>query len=208
LVRYQIENKDNKSHQAGLRFMLDTLIGLKDDGVTPNDGVPFTVLGLNGLVDRLADFAPPAPVPDFVQVLEKPDLKKPGLIALLNFKVGGKVEAPTRVSLTRWPGVSLVWDVPLAPMGDDSAVAMYWNVRELKAGEKREVGFSYGLGSVSSASGRLGLSVGGEFSPGGELTVVALVSDPQKGEKVKLVLPEGFRLVEGQKDTQEVPLAQ
>jgi hypothetical protein len=208
LVRYQLENKDNKSHQVGLRFMLDTLIGMKADGITPNDGVPFTVPGLTGLVDRLADFAPPTPVPDFVQVLEKADLKKPGLIALLNFKVGSKVEAPTRVSLTRWPGVSLLWEIPLVPMAEDSAVAMYWNPRELKAGEKREVGFSYGLGSVSSASGRLGLSVGGEFTPGGELSVVALVSDPQKGEKVKLILPEGFRLVEGQKDSQEVPLAQ
>ena len=71
-------------------------------------------------------------MPDFVQVLEKPDLKKPGLIALLNFKVGSKVEAPTRVSLTRWPGVSLIWEIPLVPMAEDSAVAMYWNPRELK----------------------------------------------------------------------------
>jgi hypothetical protein len=207
VVRYQLENKDNKSHQVGLRFMLDTLIGMKDDGITPNDGVPFTVPGLPGLVDRAADFAPPMRVPDFVQVLEKPDLKRPGLIALLNFKVGSGVEAPSRVSLTRWPGVSPLWDIPVVPMGEDSAVAIYWNPRELKAGEKREVGFSYGLGSVSSSE-RLGLSVGGAFTPGGELSVVAYVKDPTKGEKVRLVLPEGFRLAEGQKDIQDVPPAQ
>src|SRR5262249_38086302 len=102
LVRYHLENKDSKAHQVGLRCRLEPLTGMKDAGITPNDGVPFTVPGLTGLVATVHDFAPPTPVPDFVQVLERPDLQKPGLVALLNFKVGGKVEAPTRVSLTHW----------------------------------------------------------------------------------------------------------
>jgi hypothetical protein len=201
LVRYVIENKDNKDHHVGLRILVDTLIG-------QNDGVPFTVPGRDALVDTCADFKPPDPVPDFVQVLENPDLKNPGLIALMNFKVApGTVESPSRVSLTAWPGASLSWEIPVRPMGADSAVALYWDAKELKPGEKREIGFAYGLGSVSSASGNLGLSVGGNFSPGGELTVVALVSNPQPGQTVRIHLPEGFSLAAGQQAEQPVPQA-
>ena len=109
--------------------------------------------------------------------------------------------------LTRWEADGLVrWEVPIRPMEQanqpgrpkDSAVVMYWLPRELKPGEKREVGFSYGLGHVSSSGGQLGLSVGGSKSPGGELTVVALVNNPQPGQKLQLKLPDGFTLVEGQ----------
>jgi hypothetical protein len=75
----------------------------------------------------------------------------------------------------------------------------------MKKGEKREVGFSYGLGRVDTTSGQLGLSVGGDFSPGGELTVVALVSTPQPGQKLTLKLPEGFSFADGQAAQQDVP---
>jgi hypothetical protein len=97
------------------------------------------------------------------------------------------------------------WEVPVRAFDDDSAVVIYWNEKELKAGEKREVGFSYGLGSVSSATGQLGLTVGGDFTPGGELTVVGLVSGPQPGQKLTLVLPEGFTFAEGEVAEKDVP---
>src|SRR5690606_20981189 len=42
-VRYVIENRDPRPHPVGLRIQVDTLIG-------ENDGVPFTVPGLPGLV--------------------------------------------------------------------------------------------------------------------------------------------------------------
>ena len=92
-------------------------------------------------------------------------------------------------------------------MMQDSAVVLYWNPRELKPGEKREVGFSYGLGLVSSGKGgALGVTVGGSFTPGGELTVVALVSSPQPGQMLTLDLPPGFTRVEGSRE-QPVPQA-
>ncbi len=198
LIRYEIENKDATPRKVGLRHMLDTMIG-------NNDGVPFTVPGLKGLVDSMHDFAAPDPVPDFAQVLERPDLKNPGLVGFINFKVGGGVEPPTRVSLTRWPGASRVWDVPMQPMGEDSAVVLYWAEREMKRGEVRKVGFSYGQSAPSSTSGQLGLTVGGNTKVGGELTVVALVSTPQKDQTLTLKLPPSFKFVEGEKATQPVP---
>jgi predicted secreted protein len=107
------------------------------------------------------------------------------------------------VLLTQWPGRTLPldrWDIPLRPFNGgpepDSAVVMYWNEQALKAGAKREVGFSYGLGSLSVSSNKhLGISVGGSFTPGGSMTVVALVNEPAKGETLELKLPLGLKLL-------------
>jgi hypothetical protein len=200
VVRYRIENMGKKARHVGLRVMVDTMIG-------DNDGAPFVVPGLPGLVDDLRDFAPPGPVPNFVQVLERPNLKDPGLIALMHFKLGGKVETPTRASLTHWPGTSREWEVPMRPIGQDSSVVLYWNEKELKPGEKREVGFAYGLGHVTTKMGRLGLVVEGDFSAGGEIDLIALVSKPAADEKLTVQLPKGFSLVKGSAATQAVPKA-
>jgi hypothetical protein len=219
LVRYLIENNDNREHRVGLRFMLDTFIG-------GNDGVPFTIPGETQLCDTFKEFRRAEDVPDFIQALEREDLKDPGTIALVQLKLGGRIEAPDRVSLGAWPNPRLaktddrcrqektMWDVPVLPIktlakpaGPDSCVTMYWDEKAIKAGDKREVGFAYGLGTVASdkeAAGRLGLSVGGNFVPGGEFTLTALVSEPQRNEKLTLELPQGFRLVSGEL-TQSVP---
>jgi hypothetical protein len=195
-VRYIMENKGAADTQVGLRMLLDTLIG-------DNDGVPFTVPGRSGLVDSMAEFPTAKDVPDFIQVLENADLKNPGVVAFLNLKLGGTVEAPSRVLLTQWPGRTMPitsWDIPLRPFNGppepDSAVVMYWNEQALKTGGKREVGFSYGLGGLSvSTNKHLGISVGGSFTPGGSMTVVALVNEPTKGETLELKLPPGLKLL-------------
>jgi len=205
-VRYVLENKDARPHKVGLRVLVDTMIG-------ENDGVPFTIPGMPGLVDTFLEFKTPQSVPDFIQALEFSDLKSPGTVAQMNFKLGGKIEPPSRVLLTHWPGVSQFWEVPLVSINPgrggnkDSAVVIYWNDRELNPGEKREVGFSYGLGDIAAKSAALGVTVGGSFTPGGELTVVGLVSNPQPNEKLTLTVPPEFALVEGQA-TQAVPPAE
>jgi hypothetical protein len=109
-----------------------------------------------------------------------------------------------------------LWNVPVQSMKriheldenapPDSCVVMYWNERELDAGEKRVVGFTYGLGSVaSSEGGKLALTVGGSFWTGGEFTATAYISKPQKDQTVTLVLPDGFKVVDSD-ETQPVPL--
>ena len=214
LVRYHIENKDTQPHRVGLRFMLDTLIGLKPDG-TPNDGVPFTVPGRNRLIDDFDDFT--GKIPDFIQVLEEPNLQNPGVIAFLNPKIGGSIEPPGRVSLTRWDsnGLRQGWDIPLTPIrkvgakaGEpeyDSAIVMYWNEQPLAPGAKREIGFTYGLGSVSATNSRLGVTVSRDLRPKNEFTVLAQVKQPEQDKEVTLKLPAGFELAEGEKATQTVP---
>jgi hypothetical protein len=201
LVRYVIDNVGQEPISVGLRTMIDTLIGVDEK----NDGVPFTVPGLRGLVDKSANFQAPAAIPDFLQVLEVPDLKHPGIVGFMTLKLGRGVEPPGRVLLTHWPGFAGLedWEVPEAPIGDDSAVVLYWGEKMLPVGSKRQVGFSYGLGNLS-ITGRLGISVGGSFVPNGDVTVVALVNNPENGQKLTLKLSKGLELVEGA-EQQAVP---
>jgi hypothetical protein len=215
LVRYFIENKDTKAHKVGLRFLLDTFIG-------SNDGVPFIIPGVKDLCDTKREFDPSRglPIPDYIQALEFPNIKMPGTVAHLSLRLQG-LEVPARVTLGAWPHASLKtedpnarghltkWEVPFLDMKtgkrDDSAVTMYWNEKELQPGEKRTVGFAYGLGSLA-ATGSIGLSVGGAFVVGGTFTVTALVSEPQTGETVTLELPPEFKLVEGEAKQNVPPL--
>jgi hypothetical protein len=172
LVRYVLENKDTVEHRVGIRFLLDTFIGA-------NDGVPFTIPGAPGLCDTSTTFNSPRAVPDFIQALEYDDLRNPGTVANVQFRLGGRLESPSRVILGGWPARDLrqfgpryqeaysqetLWDVPVISMRElqrlaprigrrapaDSAVTMYWPEKPLAPGGHREVGFAYGLGKVSS----------------------------------------------------------
>lgn len=220
LVRYILENRDERPHLVGIRFMLDTYIG-------GNDGVPFTIPGASGLCDTKMAFASPERVPDFIQALEKDDLRDPGTVAYLQFRIGQHIESPSRVLLGGWPNPDLRdigirgvkaqltgWNVPFVSMkerlGDsetnDSAVTMYWKEQPLEPGQSRVVGFTYGLGSVDTreSGGHLLLTVGGRLVPSVEFTLTALVHVPQPGETLTLELPPGLE-AEGQQRTQIVP---
>jgi hypothetical protein len=223
LVIYEIHNTDSKTHQVGIRFLLDTHLGA-------NDGPPFLVGGQKKLIDTRADFKGAAQVPDFIQVLEKPNLKAPGTTAFLGLKLEG-LEKPSRVSLCAWPNPALGhldaegemtrWEVPVLDMSinKDSAAVIYWEEQELKAGAKRRVGFTYGLDTIGSVGNvglptlpkvpvdgteQFGLSVTGALVPGTEFLVLALVNNPEAGLTLTLKLPPGLKLVKGE-ETQKVP---
>ncbi len=202
LVRYRVENKDDRPHRIGLRFLLDTYIG-------GNDGVPFLVPGESRLCDTQLDLRGDA-VPQYIQACEREDLANPGTVARIVLKPGGGLEPPDRVTLGAWPNPRLdevdercrqektLWEVPLLPIKSlrppDSAVTIYWDERTFPAGASREMGFAYGLGDVAGgeSGGRLAVTAGGEFTPGGELTVTAYVHDPMPGQTVTLAAPAGF----------------
>ncbi len=191
LCRYVIENHDRNAHRVGLRVQVDTLIG-------GNDGVPFTIPGFPGLCDSMADFRDPRQIPQFIQALEFANLQNPGTVAHMTLKVGGKVEPPGRVSLTHWPGGTAPWEVAVRHMGRDSAVVMYWLDKVLKPGQKREVGYAYGLGRVDAGEGggRLALTLSGNFEPGQVFSVTALVNNPVAGQTVTLETPRGLEIQE------------
>jgi hypothetical protein len=227
-VRYILENQDSREHRVGIRFLLDTYIGA-------NDGVPFYIPRDAVLCETQRDFATSGEIPDFLLAWEKDDPKDHGTEALLQLRLGNQLEAPTRVTLGGWPNLDLrqfgqryskcqdmltMWDVPLINIRElqelaerdrrraepDSAVTMYWQEQPLQPGGRREVGFAYGLGMVSSGN-RLLLTVGGRLVRGGDFTLAALVQNPVRGETLTLTLPEGLTLVEGsaKENVPEVP---
>jgi hypothetical protein len=199
LIKYKVENRDTRMRRIGLRVMIDTLIG-------QNDGVPFTIPGVPGLVATSKDFPRRSDIPDFIQALEHPDLDHPGTVVQMNLKLSDKL-APDRVSLTHWPGANYGgWDVRMENIGTDSAIVLYWNPIDMKPGESREMAFSYGLGNLKG--GKLGLTVGGTLAVGREMTVIAYVADPQPGEKARLELPGGFEYLDGSFAEQPVPPAE
>jgi hypothetical protein len=212
-IEYVLENKDEAEHSVGVRFLLDTFIGT-------NDGAPFIVPGEKALIDTQKDFKTAATIPAFAQALEKLDFKSPGVVAHLNLKPGGGLEVPGRVTFGAWPnpntkipgaaGPMTKWNVPLFSMQvnrpADSAAVLYWPEKKLAAGAKRSVGFAYGLGNFAAdKDGQLGLILAGPFQAGADMTILALVKDPQDDQTVSLKLPKELELAKGE-PTQKVAM--
>jgi hypothetical protein len=206
LVYYTLENTSPGKHKAGLRIMLDLFIGA-------NDGVPFVIPGQPGLLDTKQEFSA-TQIPDYVEALEKPNLKDPGTVAHLGLKgihlPGVTLEPIHSMRICRWDGGEVRWEPDEAAVlpieGEDSCVYLYWDYRLTAPGEKRHFAFTYGLGkiAVSAGASQLGLSAGGSFRPGGEFTVTAYVKNPRPGQAVKLELPAGLTLLPRQEAEQKV----
>jgi hypothetical protein len=217
LVIYTVKNRGSEPRMVGLRVMFDTYIGTNDD-------VPFVVPGHQGLVRTLQDFSEKE-IPDYVQALEKPDLKKPGTVAHMGLKgiqiPNVTLEPIKRMVIRQWPGSGARWEPDLdekeknAPI-KDSCIMLYWDYRTMESKEVRHMAFSYGLNAISTpeggtggtgaggGAGALGLTAGGSFVVGNDFSVTAYVKEPKPGQKVTLELPPGLELLPGEKAEQEV----
>jgi hypothetical protein len=215
-IEYVLENLDTVAHGVGLRVMIDTLIG-------SNDGVPFSIPGRAGITDRAVDLRG-KDVPDFIQALENADLTKPGVIVNITVR-GGDATPPERVLITGWYDSAMPWDflqgaggvgAPLRRGGlangiPDSAIGLYYPVQELPPGERRQIVAFYGLGDISSVrtgNPNLGLSVSSNRVEEGALfSILAIISNPQSGQRVQLQLPPELELVQGDVAQAVVPQA-
>jgi hypothetical protein len=194
VVRYILKNQSKASQRFGLRFMLDTFIGT-------NDGVPFTIPEQANLCTTQM-VARKRQIPDYVQALERPDIKKPGTIAHLGVKVSGHygyMQPPDMLQITHWPGEDAVWNLGNFNFGDDSAVGLFWDEAVVKPGEARTVGFTYGLANVVSggSGGKMGLTTGGVFRVDGEFVLTAYLDTSLKRATATLTLPDGLKLSPG-----------
>lgn len=202
LVSYEVANKDGKAHSVGLRVMLDTFIGA-------NDGVPFLIPGQPALLETMKEFTQQE-IPDFIQAQERADPQDPGTVALMGLKLQG-VEPVDRMLICRWPGNSEIrWDIPMKPMNEDpmhkdSCVVLYWPYQKMNPGETRKMAFTYGLGTVTSTRGQLGLLAHGATHPDGEFTITVYVPKPAKDQKVMLHLAPELTLVGNQPDEKTIP---
>jgi hypothetical protein len=199
LVRYEVENKDGRPHTVGLRTVLDMLIVNNDGALFAS---PSTHPGkvLDGL--ELRDKA----VPEYLQVLQMPNLQNPGFVAQFTFKLGSRLTGPDRIVMTGLRA-SGPWEVAAVPAGGDSAIAVYFSPRQLKAKGKAEWAYAYGQGIASNPEneGKVSLALGGSFVPGKLFTVTAYVDEPVESQTLNLELPDGMALVEG-RALQPVPL--
>ena len=109
-------------------------------------------------------------------------------------------ENPERIVLANLGVVAnfQVWDVPPQPAGD-SACALFWEEKELKPGQKRELVWGYGGGMSTSPEneGKVSIGLSGSFEPGKLFTVAAQIEDPLPDQAVTLELPAGLERVEG-----------
>ena len=198
LLRYLVENKGQQPHKFGLRVYMDVYIINNDGALFAAPTFPGKILDGIELKDKT--------LPDYVQLLEQPNLQNPGFVAHLTLNLGKSLEMPERVVLTRH-GIGFgTWDMQPQPSGGDSALGIFWEPKEIKPGGKREFAYGYGQGIVlpPEGEGQYEVKLGGSFEPGKLFTVTAVVSDPAPGQALSLQLPEGVELVEG-RTTQPVP---
>jgi hypothetical protein len=196
---YILENKDSQPHNVGIRMGHDIY-------VVDNDGAQFaapTVPGkvLNGYMLKGKE------MPEYVKVLQRPDLKNPLYTSTFTFKMGTRIEAPDQVSLTGLGACFGGWDIPAMASGD-TAIGIFFNPKKLNPGGKREVGYAYGEGQATNPDneGKVGVSVAGSFEPNRQFIVRALVEDPVAGQTLTLELPDGMERLEG-KAMQPVPIS-
>lgn len=198
MVRHTIENLGKADRKVGLRVYMDTYIVDNDGCLFAAPTLPNKVLNGVELKDKT--------LPEYVQLLQRPDLKNPGYVAHLGLNVGSKLDKANRVVLTHHGNGLGGWEMPPNPSNGDSALGIFWDPKPLKAGAKRETAYFYGkgLGTAPENDGRFSLQLGGSMEPGKIFTVSALVNDPAPGQVLELELPKGMERLEG-KDIEPVP---
>jgi hypothetical protein len=197
-IQYRLRNVSGRSHEVGIRIMIDTLIG-------SNDGVPFIVPGHAGLVDRTL-VVQRDQMPEFIQALERPDFSNPGTVISMTLR-GSDAVPPDRMVLSHWPGSDANWDYAVTDIGSDSAVGLYYNAKPLPPGHMRPVVVYYGLGGLSSTSSgntRMSLIAPKVLQVGQEGTVVVLVREPTAGQQVTLSVQPPLMLAYGHPPTKDV----
>lgn len=198
LISYSVENKGNAAAQVGVRTYMDTY-------VIDNDGCMFAspVTHPGKILDGIT--LEGKTLPPYFQMLQRPDVKNPGYMSYLTINVGSKYEKASKLVLTRHGQGFGGWEMAAVQSMGDSGMGLYWPVKELKPGAKRDVAYVYGEGIAVApeSEGRFQLSLGGNFEPGKIFTISALVADPAHGQTLTLELPRGIERLEG-KETQPV----
>jgi hypothetical protein len=191
-ITYILDNKDNQPRKVAFKTAIDILVAGNDGALYAS---PTTEPGkiLNGV--RLEGKS----LPDYLWVLQNPNLKAPGFVATMTFK-HRKGENPNKVVLSNLGVVANFqqWDVPPL-MAGDSACALFWEEKVMKPGEKRTLIWGYGGGRSTDPDleGRVQIALSGSFEPGKLFTVTAHVDDPLPDQVLALELPAGMERVEG-----------
>lgn len=176
-ISYTVKNIGSETKSAGVRIMLDTMLG-------SNDGAPFKVPSLGNVTEEreLSGNA----IPSYWQAFD--DLANPSVFAIGTlYKEGDR--KPDKVQFASWGSIydtsaEYAWDYSIdteTKVTNDSAVAIYWNPKRLAAGESTTVSTYYGVG----------------YSRGNANALFTTASIPQKGAGIGVVDEYGASVVEG-----------
>lgn len=149
-IQYAVSNTGSSTEAVGVRSMLDIAIG-RVGPIVEGDGAPYFVPGAGNLTTE-AEFS--GSIPAIWKAFESPNFD-PASTKGQGILVGPGSTPPDRLVLARWgrfeqgDGIRFhAWDYSVDPSADltlDSAVAMYWNPRDLAPGASRTVTTFYGL---------------------------------------------------------------
>jgi hypothetical protein len=192
LIKYLVENRDMKPHEFGARVRIDTMCGNNDGALF---AAPQTHPGeiLDGIELKGKT------LPEYVQILQNPDLKNPGFVGHFTLKLPGNRVGPDRFICTCHRFGDNGWEPQIQKAMGDSDCVLMWSPRTIRPSEKVEFAYAYGKGiaSLPESEGRVKLTLGGNFEPGKLFTVQASVEEPAVGQTLAIELPPGMTLVEG-----------
>ena len=202
-IRYWLKNTDKTYHYAGLRVLLDTMLGQNDDGMIMDPA--------SGIVGREKEYSFDS-VPDYWTAWDS--LSSPTARCLMSF-VGNNVVKPDYLTFaSRKRLTETKWDFTADPNRDfrsyameppDTCVSMKWESIPFKPGYENGVSFYYGAAKAAANDKMppldlLGLAPSETGDPGFWVQAEALNSDPSKSIKnlkLKLELPAGLILAQG-----------
>src|SRR5262249_3768734 len=139
-----------------------------------------------------------------LEVIENPEnAKDPGTVVRLGLRGlrWGDVEPvePSEVMIGQMDN-NRAWRPLSKQITDDSSVAIFWPQKEVAPRQVAHYAITYGLGSLE-VSNDLGITAPGGVMPNRNVTVTGYVYKAKKGQKVKLEVPSGLEVVDGDEKT-------
>jgi len=138
-IEYTLTNLGGAAVDAGVRLMLDVMIG-------DNDGAPYLVPGAGNQTTEVEYTG--SDVPAFWQAFESPTFDPQSLKGMGILRTSGETP-PDRFVIAGWFSiVGTLWDYAVTPgssVTSDSATATYWDPVTLAPGASRTVATCYGL---------------------------------------------------------------
>ncbi|WP_438448068.1 DUF6531 domain-containing protein [Gorillibacterium sp. sgz5001074] len=201
-IKYILTNKGSASHSAGVRVMLDTMLG-------GNDAAPFRIPGIGAVTNELELTGDH--VPEYWQAFDS--LTNPSVISQGTL-TGSSVNKPDKIQFTNWRRVyDTAWGYTVNPglSNGDSAVNVIWEPETLQAGETQEYVTYYGLSEFTqdlkpplavSLTGASSVATAENSYMPNPFTVTAYIMNNGAATanqvRAGIILPDGLSLAQGQ----------
>lgn len=203
-VTTTLRNTGATEHTAGVRVLLDVLVGGSDVATLL---IPSTGLRAGpdaGVVTTEQDYQ--ATLPLFYRIFGEAE-SQPDAVQALGLLVAPETTPPDRFVVGEWSELdATVWDYTVTPDAalDDSAVAMWWAPASLAPGATRSVTAFYGLAGWVATEAWFDAPAGVACEDRGFTAMLWVRNQGEAawtGGQATLTLPAGLALAEGESIT-------